>query len=144
MLSETRKKQKLESEKKRVRARRRGEGPAGLIGRFRILLPRLRFWSKSHGYMPPQTTPDEMLRIWKEQKGFCAACGGEMNLLGSNAGCFDHDHETGEPRGFIHKRCNDIEGLVSRLSDEQVHSYLSWINNIRFVATRAETVTGRA
>jgi len=124
-------------EAQRVRIRRKGIGPEGVLGRFRILLPRLRYWSRSHGYAPPNVTPQKMLKIWESQKGLCIACGEEMTLQGRNGSCFDHDHESGEPRGFIHKNCNTIEGLLSKLSDEQVSRYLAWIQNIRFVATGA-------
>src|SRR6266436_3469869 len=90
----------VEQESRRVMARRKGEGPNGLIGRFRVLLPRLKWFSKSKGYVPPQVTPDEMLKIWESQKGFCVACGGMMTLQGVNGSCFDHCHKTGTPRGF--------------------------------------------
>jgi len=128
---------KYASDSRRVKRNRRAEGPSGLLGRFRVLLPRLRWWSKSHGHTPPRTTPDEMLKIWELQNGLCAACSGPMELRGINASCFDHDHKTGEPRGFIHKECNGIEGLFSKMSDERVEIYLSWMK--RILARRAET-----
>jgi hypothetical protein len=118
------------SECRRVRARRMGEGPSGLVGRFRVLLPRLRSLAKSKGYSSPTITPDEMLKIWESQKGFCVACGGVLSLQGSNGSCFDHNHETGEPRGFIHRDCNSIEGLFSKMSDEAVMNYLTWMKEV--------------
>jgi hypothetical protein len=118
------------SEARRVRARRTGQGRYGLLGRFRVLLPRLRYWSRSHGQAEPITTPEKMLEIWNSQSGQCAACGGKMELQGVNGSCFDHDHETGKSRGFIHRDCNSIEGLFSKMSDEEVLSYLTWMKEV--------------
>jgi Recombination endonuclease VII len=132
------KKEKYASEARRIKKNRRAEGSTGVLGRFRILLPRLRYSAKLQGYKPPCVTPEDMLRIWERQKGFCVACGGPMQLLGFNGSCFDHDHETGEPRGFVHKNCNTLEGLFSGLLDEQVQRFLVWMRSIRFVATGIE------
>ena len=126
----------LVSECSRIRARRKGIGPECMLGRFRILLPRLKYHSRSQGYKEPNITPEQMMRIWQSQEGFCIACGEKLNLLGFNSSCFDHDHESGKPRGFIHDRCNRAEGIISKMSHEGAENYLSWIKTI--LARRAE------
>ena len=134
-------KRELESQNKRVQKMRTGEGPTGLLGRFKVLLPRLRYWSKSKGYHAPNTTPEEMLAMWNEQKEICVACGGKLELRGRNGSCFDHDHVTGQPRGFIHDRCNKVEGMMSKMTLDERTEFLDWLQKIlaREVATATQT-----
>lgn len=45
----------------------------------------------------------------------CELCGDPPNGRGSkpHSGiCFDHDHSTGAPRGWLCDRCNKVLGLV--------------------------------
>jgi hypothetical protein len=45
----------------------------------------------------------------------CEMCGNGPSGRGSKPGsgiCFDHDHETGAPRGWLCDRCNKVLGLV--------------------------------
>ena len=45
---------------------------------------------------------EEYLCILYEQRGLCLLCGKPM---GEDI-CVDHDHETGEVRGLLHRLCN--------------------------------------
>jgi len=61
------------------------------------------------------------LRTWaigqiKKQGGICPLCGGLISLtvMGSKSDyVVDHDHNTGEVRGILHRSCNAAEGKVA-------------------------------
>jgi hypothetical protein len=117
--------------------RRAGSGPLGLLSRMRALLAVQKRYSKAVGYAPPNVTAEQMLEQWELQNGKCAACKGPLKpLLGADnrlhplSAAYDHSHETGEGRGFIHRGCNQIEGLFVNMSDEEVSNYVSWIMKI--------------
>lgn len=94
---------------------RLGTGPQGLLSRMKHLLGISKYRSRQEKYLPPNTTPEDMVYQWVSQKGFCAACKEPIDLLKTH---FDHDHKTGEPRGFVHPVCNMIEGFISKMSDD--------------------------
>lgn len=54
----------------------------------------------------PQLPGANMLRVW--QNGRCAVCGGTTTALVE-----DHDHATGNVRGYLCDRCNLAEGRYS-------------------------------
>jgi hypothetical protein len=47
------------------------------------------------------------------QGGLCALCGLPIDLSIPKEGVVDHDHESGEIRGVLHRSCNSGEGKVS-------------------------------
>src|SRR5574337_480570 len=47
------------------------------------------------------------------QGGNCPLCGLEIDLRIKGEGVIDHDHDTGEIRGVLHRSCNAAEGRVS-------------------------------
>lgn len=49
-------------------------------------------------------TPEAFERMFAEQGGVCAICGG---LGGKKGLCVDHDHETGKVRGLLCGFCNN-------------------------------------
>ena len=62
------------------------------------------------------------LRAWAighiktKQRGVCPLCGKPISLqvMGNKSDyVVDHDHETGEIRGVLHRSCNAAEGKVS-------------------------------
>lgn len=61
---------------------------------------------KTHGLLHK-----DWLLIWEEQGDKCAICG-ELFYKPSNA-CIDHNHETGEIRGLLCKKCNFGIGLFN-------------------------------
>lgn len=60
-----------------------------------------------------------MMPAWKvrqlkvAQNGLCALCGMPIDLNIEREGVVDHDHDTGEIRGVLHRSCNSGEGKVA-------------------------------
>lgn len=48
-----------------------------------------------------------------EQGGLCPICGEHIDLTIPKEGVIDHDHDTGEIRGVLHRSCNAAEGKVA-------------------------------
>lgn len=51
-------------------------------------------------------TVEQYVALLAETDGCCAVCGRTDHL------CVDHDHETGEIRGILCRRCNSALGLL--------------------------------
>lgn len=47
------------------------------------------------------------------QGGRCPLCGEHIDLRIKGEGIIDHDHDTGEIRGVLHRSCNAAEGKIS-------------------------------
>lgn len=105
-----------------------GEGDRGLLGRMLYLASAHKNVFKKCGYAPPNVSAEQMLIMWTEQNHLCAACKGPLKLLDAH---FDHCHETGEPRGFLHKHCNQTEGCILKMSNEELKNYMNYIGRIR-------------
>lgn len=60
-----------------------------------------------------------MMPAWKVrqlkvvQDGNCALCGKHVDLTLPKEGVVDHDHDTGEIRGVLHRSCNSAEGKIA-------------------------------
>lgn len=55
-----------------------------------------------------------MLRHLKEvQEGLCPLCSKPIDTSIKGEGVIDHDHDTGEIRGVLHRSCNAAEGKIS-------------------------------
>lgn len=59
----------------------------------------LRGWSISH--------------LTNAQGGLCPLCGKPIDYSTPREAVVDHDHDTGEIRGVLHRSCNAAEGKVS-------------------------------
>lgn len=57
--------------------------------------------------------------MYAKQRGACALCGRSLPPLVGHATsrnvCLDHNHETKDVRGLIHRRCNRLLGYVENL-----------------------------
>lgn len=58
------------------------------------------------------------MRSWvalqlKRQGGLCAICKNPIDLSIKGEGVVDHDHDTGEIRGVLHRSCNAAEGKIA-------------------------------
>ena len=110
------------------RRSRKGIGPTGLLGRMRFLLSRQKDDAVRGGHKSPMVEPERMVHLWESQKGFCVACLGHLDLLSSN---FDHNHDTGEPRGFVHRWCNLAEGHINKMSEVEFSNFIQWSKTTR-------------
>jgi len=55
-----------------------------------------------------------MLRHLKiVQNGLCPLCGKPIDVTIKGEGVTDHDHDTGQIRGILHRSCNAAEGKIS-------------------------------
>lgn len=60
-----------------------------------------------------------MMRTWAMrhlktvQGGLCPLCGLPIDTTVKGEGVIDHDHDTGEIRGVLHRSCNAAEGKIS-------------------------------
>ena len=63
--------------------------------------------------------PRTMMRSWVArhlktvQNGLCPLCGKRIDLTIKGEGVVDHDHDTGQIRGILHRSCNAAEGKIS-------------------------------
>jgi hypothetical protein len=57
--------------------------------------------------------PEEYNRMFVEQEGRCAICGIHQNDLNISL-CYDHNHQTFQPRGLLCSRCNVRLGFIER------------------------------
>lgn len=54
-----------------------------------------------------------MLRRLQEQGGLCPLCQKPIDTTIKGEGVLDHDHDTGQIRGVLHRSCNAAEGKIS-------------------------------
>lgn len=57
--------------------------------------------------------PSWRVRQLKAQGGVCPLCGDPIDLSIKGEGVVDHNHDTGEIRGVLHRSCNAAEGKVA-------------------------------
>ena len=56
--------------------------------------------------------------LWKRQGGICPLCGKEIDIKIPREGVMDHDHDSGEVRGILHRSCNAAEGKVANAAGQ--------------------------
>lgn len=75
--------------------------------------------SETQTSRPLRKVPRSMMRSWAmrhlktEQGGMCPLCGKPIDTTIKGEGVIDHDHDTGEIRGVLHRSCNAAEGKIS-------------------------------
>lgn len=89
--------------------------------------------------------PRSSLRAWAmghlktEQGGLCALCKQPIDLkvMGNKSDyVVDHDHETGEIRGVLHRSCNAAEGKVANAAGRwgaksmSYNALIPWLRNM--------------
>jgi hypothetical protein len=72
----------------------------------------------------------------QDQGGVCSLCGNPIDLTIKGEMVIDHDHETGQVRGALHRSCNAAEGKVANAAGRwgaKSMSYaaiLPWLRNL--------------
>lgn len=97
---------------------------------------RKREWRKNHKQAAIKgnlkhnfnMTPEQYDRMFEEQNGVCAICGG-VNFSGRRLGV-DHNHSTGKIRGLLCARCNFLLGALEDIEFvERAKRYLKGYSN---------------
>jgi hypothetical protein len=72
----------------------------------------------------------------KQQGGLCPLCRKPIDLTIAREGVVDHDHNTGEVRGVLHRGCNGAEGKVANSvgrwagTGMQYDKIIPWLENL--------------
>lgn len=105
--------------------RRQGKGRKGLLGRMRVLLHIANSNARTGNYLPPNISAEALVDAWEKQGGnrynlsqlaACAWTDRPMALMAARA---EHNHDTGDFRGFVLNDANTLEGLMTRLTVEE-------------------------
>lgn len=84
-----------------------------------------------------------MLRhLQQVQGGLCPLCGKPIDITIKGEGVTDHDHETGQIRGILHRSCNAAEGKISNAAARwgaKSNSYASIIPYLESVVAYLKT-----
>ena len=68
---------------------------------------------------------EERARLFSEQGGLCALCGGALTGFVRKAhAVVDHDHETSRIRGLLHDRCNLLVSNLDLARAQRLVAYL--------------------
>lgn len=76
------------------------------------------------GARPMTKLSRTMMRSWvarhlaTKQDNLCPLCGKFIDLKIKGEGVIDHDHDTGEIRGVLHRSCNAAEGKISNAAGQ--------------------------
>jgi len=97
------------------RVSRNGTGRLGILGRMRFLLRCCKAAALKGNFAAPIVTSEELVTCWYNQKGRCEWTGEEIELLGRFT-ALEHNHKTGEFRGFVKADANHAEGALGQLS----------------------------
>ena len=106
----------------RNRKYQRGEGAFGLISRFVYLLSKAKISARDRKYEPPNITAEELVIAWERQGGSrndllkVAKCAWTDRLVTLYEATVEHNHETGEFRGFVCDDANKAEGKWNHMN----------------------------
>ncbi len=97
--------------------------------RFKSALKGIRANIKNRGldYCPCTATEDELKSSFTGKCHICGVPEAEMNRLL----CVDHDHKTGELRGFLCDKCNKMLGLIGDSEDILIDALHYLMNGAR-------------
>lgn len=80
-----------------------------------------------------------MMRSWvarhlsTKQNNLCPLCHKHIDLNIKGEGVIDHDHDTGEIRGVLHRSCNAAEGKISNAAGQWGAKSTSYIDILAFL-----------
>lgn len=76
------------------------------------------------------------MRMLQEQGGVCSLCGKPIDLSIKGEMVIDHDHDTGQVRGALHRSCNAAEGKVANAAGRwgaksmSYSAIIPWLTNL--------------
>lgn len=70
--------------------------------------------AKKDGYLPANIDAISMVELMKKST-ICIGCEELLNWEAERKPCLHHNHATGDVVGFVHSRCNWLEGVINRL-----------------------------
>lgn len=76
------------------------------------------------------------LRLYAEQGHVCGLCGLPIDLTEKGGMVVDHDHDTGQVRGALHRSCNSGEGRVANAAGRwgaksmQYSAIIPWLERL--------------
>lgn len=73
------------------------------------------------------------MRLLQQQGGVCALCGLPVDPKEKGALVLDHDHETGQVRGALHRSCNSSEGKVANAAGRWGAKSMSYSDIVPFL-----------
>lgn len=82
---------------------------------MRYLVARGLRTAKQKGFSPVDATAEQLTAVWQAQAGSCAWTGDSIELADKHTH-LEHDHATGEFRGFVSNYANLIEGNMRKIS----------------------------
>jgi hypothetical protein len=94
---------------------RRGQGRFGILTVARRMLNSARTLAKARGFKPPRITAARLAEMLSSELFVCWMTD---RILAKPH--LDHDHSTGEVRGFADGSANRIEGLMLNFSDLEI------------------------
>ena len=83
--------------------------------------------AKKAGYAPINIDIESVIKLMKEAQ-VCVGCEQPLDWQAARKPCLHHNHETGEVIGFVHNKCNWLEGLINRLGYDLVSNL---VKNLR-------------
>lgn len=73
-----------------------------------------------------------------EQDGKCLLCGNPIDLSITGEGVVDHNHDTGEIRGILHRSCNSAEGKAANAIGRWGSKDMSYTSILAFAKALVE------
>lgn len=83
--------------------------------------------------------PRSMMRSWMlrhlqmVQGGVCPLCGTVIDTTIKGEGVIDHDHDTGEIRGVLHRSCNAAEGRIANAAGRWGAKSMAYPDIVRYL-----------
>lgn len=99
-----------------------------LLFKFRRRLSQAKFSANERGYKPPIISVDNLIKMYHECNGQCRSC---MRQIGNDKCVIDHNHKTGQVRGFVCEKCNKCEGYLKNFTDEELEAFYRYISFCR-------------
>src|SRR5690625_1037246 len=76
--------------------------------------------------------------LWKKQGGVCPVCTEPIDIKVKGEAVADHNHETGEIRGILHRSCNAALGKVDNAAGRWGAKSMEYKNIIPFLENMIE------